>query len=162
MTLLCVILIHESGHVIIALLCGVDVSAVRVRGGGVRIRFAGGERISYGREILICSGGVIFNLLTAVMPYTGSLFQSYSVGAAVFNLFPIRGSDGDGIVSAALSLMIRSPNTAETVRGVVREGALYVMWCAAIVLNLCGEGSLPLLVAVMTVFAERIADVGGD
>lgn len=128
----------------------------------MRIRFSGGERISYGRELFISSAGVLFNLLTAALPHTGSLFRSYSIGAAMFNLIPVRGSDGDGILGAVLPLLTRSPNTAETLRSVVREAALYVMWCAAIVLNLCGTGNLPLLIAVMAVFAGRITESGGD
>ncbi len=151
---LSVVLIHEAGHIFAAALTGARVSGLRAVGGGLSIRIDGTESLSYGRVIAVCAGGAAFNLISCLIPGMGERFRFYSIGVAAFNLIPLRGSDGDFIVYTLLSA-VSDPVLAERIRRKISSAILFLFWCVAVLVNLTGNGDLPLLLAVTSVIIAK-------
>lgn len=122
---------------------------------GLSFRLDGTERISYGKEALIYASGAAFNLLSLLVPNMGETFYVYSVGAALFNLIPFAGSDGSGIVYA-LSAYFLHPESAHRIKNVLEWTFLIFFWLFAVFLNLTGEGSFALLLAVTAVLLAEM------
>lgn len=154
LTFLSVVLIHEAGHVFAAALFGARVSGFGAVGSGLRLRIYGAETLSYGRVAAVYAGGAAFNLISLLLPGMGERFRLYSVGVAVFNLIPLRGSDGDLIIYTLLSAL-SDPFRGERIRRAISSFTLLVFWCAAVLVNLTGGGNLPMLLAVTAVIIAK-------
>ena len=151
-----VITVHEMGHIITAYFCGAKIRRLRPVPCGLRIEFDGAERMPYYKELLICSGGMIFNLISLFLPFAGELFRAYSIGAAVYNLCPFSGSDGGGIVYITTLYFTKDPFSAERVRRGFEDLFMLILWGGSVYLNLCGKGSFPLLLSVVILIIIRI------
>lgn len=148
------ILIHEAGHIIAVYALGVRIKRGR-RFFGISLRLDGTERISYGKEAIIYASGAIFNLLSLLIPRMGETFYAYSVGAAVFNLLPLSGSDGEGLVYAVGAGLL-TPDAAAKLTRVLGRIFLILVWLFAVSVNLTGGGSFALLIAVTAVLLSDI------
>jgi Zn-dependent protease len=90
------ILLHELGHIVAALACGVAVREVGVCGKGMFIRRkVSGDRAT---ELVISSAGIFVNLVLA-WPLLGSRFATANLVLALFNMIPAFGSDGQRILA---------------------------------------------------------------
>ncbi len=107
----------------------------------------GTERISYGREAVIYMSGAFANLLSLLIPFMGEPFYVCSVGAAIFNLIPFAGSDGQRLLYTLTSLFI-SPSVAQKLTNSVSRVFTVALWLFAVTVNLHGEGSFALLLLV--------------
>ncbi len=142
------ILIHESGHLLIACLLGVKPRELCLSLFGARLRLSG--MLSYRRELLIAAAGPAANLVTAaflliplILAGEGALeayltaggvsatFALASVGLAGINLLPVRSLDGGRILHCFLA-----EHAGAWVADIaVRVGtalALGAMWCFSV------------------------------
>lgn len=151
------LLIHEVGHAVAALLCGVPVLGIRARAGGLSL-LCRADAVSYPRAALIYAGGAAANLMTAVIFSREQPLSVFSVGAAVFNLLPLPGSDGEGILSSLLSFCTASPDIADRVVRSVSDVCVIAIWVAAVYLSLTGRGGALLLMFAIVMMICRLGE----
>jgi Zn-dependent protease len=89
--------LHESGHVVVALLCGVNVKRVGLcRKGLYTVREPGPKWIN----IAVSAAGPLVNLILAVVLWDSmKTFAEVNVLACLYNLLPIANSDGSRILA---------------------------------------------------------------
>ena len=103
-------LMHAGGHLLV-------LYALGIRGGHFRTRLNGfvctpARTLSYREEILVAAGGPLTNLAFALLffllrPLGNEFFSSFALCeflTALSNLIPVRGYDGERILSAHLAL----------------------------------------------------------
>lgn len=91
------ILLHECGHLAVALLCGVKVKRVGISWTGFYTVREPGPKWA---NLCISFAGPVMNLLlAAALLNTLPAFAKVNLIACIFNLFPIPHSDGTRIVA---------------------------------------------------------------
>lgn len=123
--LLLPVIVHELGHLVVMAVCGVGVRGVAFTAGGIDIQRERGQLLGYGRELLVCLGGVLANGLMALWVH---LFCFHSMRAmflvaanlavAIFNLAPIGSLDGGQILRLLLAGAM-GPDTARRISRMV-------------------------------------------
>lgn len=95
-------LLHELGHLLMMLFCGVEVRGVSLRLFDVRID-ADSPR-SLRADVCVTLGGVMMNLLLAAafLP-AGCFFGAANLALGCFNLLPVASLDGGRLLSILLS-----------------------------------------------------------
>lgn len=156
---LCAIAIHEVGHVAVARICRVPTGGISFSLFEARIRLTGS--ISYGKEMMICLGGPLFNLTSAWLSCrlggrllgTGALsyFATVSVALAILNLLPIGSLDGGRSVYCLLS-GIGLHQTAPAVGRILSFFALFCLWSASVYTLMRSGGNLSLFLFSATIF----------
>jgi Zn-dependent protease len=88
--------LHECGHVVTALLCGVKVKRVGVCSRGLYTVREPGPKWS---NIAVSAAGPLVNLVLAVALWNSmTTFAEVNVIACLYNLLPIPNSDGSRIL----------------------------------------------------------------
>lgn len=136
-------LIHELGHLAVAVACGVRITGMRLDLFGARLELPG--LLSYRQELLVALGGPAANLLTATVlfrawtacgcPVCGAspslsgwalvlgVLLPASLGLCAVNLLPVASLDGGRILSCLLSLTLG----ADAARRVLRLLSLFLL-----------------------------------
>lgn len=120
-------------------------------------------KISYGREALICAGGVIFNFILAALaipflPGESACFLFVSnITAALFNLLPLRVMDGGGILRCFL-LAHTDMDRAESIARAVSAIATVALWLVSVYLQLALGGSFSLFALSVYMIADTVLD----
>jgi Zn-dependent protease len=103
-------MLHECGHIGVAMLCGVKVKKVGVSCRGLYTVREPGPKWT---NIAVSAAGPVVNLLLAVTLWnTLPIFAEVNFVAALYNLLPIPNSDGSRI----LALLNNSPIVPQGVR----------------------------------------------
>ncbi len=95
------------------------------------------------------------NLLTAAL-FTGTTIASFSIGAAVFNLMPLPGADGEMLLASLLPLAV-SPVTADRITRTISDVFIILFWCVAVYLCLTGLGGGLLLIFAVGMLISRLS-----
>lgn len=136
-------LIHELGHLVAAVACGVRITGMRLDLFGARLELPG--LLSYRQELLVALGGPAANLLTATVlfrawtacgcPVCGAsqslsgralvlgVLLPASLGLCAVNLLPVASLDGGRILSCLLSLTLG----ADAARRILRLLSLFLL-----------------------------------
>ena len=102
-----IILFHEFGHIMMALLLGYKVLSVEIFpfGGLTKIDKLLNTKIY--KDLLIATAGILFQLFIylfcQIRGLTGDLISNYNLSIMLFNLFPIIPLDGSKIVFELLN-----------------------------------------------------------
>jgi Zn-dependent protease len=107
-------LLHESGHIAIAFLCGVKVKKVGLsRTGLYTVREPGPKWAN----LCISLAGPLFNLLLAVaLREVLPTFAWVNLIACVYNLLPIANSDGRRIMALVVPARVEARTPAPELR----------------------------------------------
>ncbi len=110
---LCALLLHESGHLMAAQMCGVPVSEVEITPLGGVITVENMDRLGGVRQFLLACAGPVFSLLGCLL--TPALFSSAAVSFSfacsfakanllllLFNVLPVLPLDGGNMLRAVL------------------------------------------------------------
>ena len=141
---LCASVIHESGHIITAVLCGVEITAVYFRAEGIRM--VTDRRIKpFSKDALILLSGPVFNLAAAMLYYYEGQYDSFAVNLVIgcYNLLPFSKLDGGALLSEVLEWFgIFSP---------VVMRALSLIFAAGLMLffSFTGTGSIILYITLI-------------
>lgn len=143
------VLLHEGGHILMAAVCGVGLSGLRLDLYGARLGLSG--LISYRQELWVALGGPLANLLTVllllplwrsvgcpvyeggVLPHGATGFLSIllpaSAGLCAVNLLPVATLDGGRILSCLLAQWVGEgvARTAGQVCTAVCAGGLWLL-----------------------------------
>ena len=136
---LCALLLHESGHIAAARLCGAGLAEVEITPLGGVITVENPETLRGGRQFLLASFGPLFSLggclLTPALFSSGTVPFSFACAFAranllllLFNLLPVLPLDGGHMLRAVLCRFF--PENAITRILCFAAGALGVLLCA--------------------------------
>lgn len=142
--------VHELGHLVFMKLTGAKTRKIR---GGVFHLSIGYDcsSISYKRELLVYSGGIIFNFLFALIAFlinqSGNEALTFLVvcnlSLGLMNLYPVSILDGGGILKTVL-LMMFSEKTAESVSKIASFVFSIMLWLVAVYLQLVFSSNISL------------------
>ncbi len=143
-------LIHELGHITFAKLCKAKIKKFKMGGFHLSISYDCSE-ISYKKEILVCLGGIAFNVLSAVFmlafPYfkgeKRDFFIICSFCLAFMNLYPAEILDGGGVLKALLNSFLSPLKSEKILRG-VSIFAIILLWMASIYFQLVFSSNMSL------------------
>ena len=110
---LCALLLHESGHLIAARLCGAAVSEVEITPLGGVMTAENAETLGSGRQFLLACAGPLFNLIGCLMApvlFTSArapfsfvcAFAKANLLLLLINLLPVLPLDGGQMLRAVL------------------------------------------------------------
>ena len=156
--LICSVAIHESGHIIMARLCKVPLYELKLGIFGAALSLADNV-FSYKSEILICSGGPIFNFISAfvawrfITVFDTSLFVMSSIALGALNMLPIVSFDGGRILSSVLH-MIFSVRLCEILCKLISFIFIFLLWSLSVYLLIKVGASLTLFVFSASTFAK--------
>lgn len=149
------ILIHESGHLLSAVLLGIKPNGVYADTFGIRLLFRG-QILSYRKEILLCAAGPFFNLLSVGIGLLcglpkDSFFLSVSTAFAILNLMPVQGFDG-GRICFCLLAHFGNAAIACRITDFLSFLFLFALWSVSIYLILRTGNSLSLFFFSTAIF----------
>ena len=153
------ILIHEGGHCVGALLCGVALHEFRLVPWEARISL-GTQSLSYQKECFISLAGPLANLLTfflvkarGISAVDGALsfFAAVSLSLALLNLLPINDFDG-GRFFRCLCAAFFGLRVAEILSDILSFLTLFCLWCASVYLIIRVNDNLSLFLFSGTLF----------
>ena len=142
--------IHEIGHIVTAKAVGAKIG--RMRSGIFRLCISYDcSNVSYVRELAVCAGGIIFNLLSALVTYIcglsryelGGFFILCNLSLAIMNIYPISILDGGGILRCFF-LTFFEPGKAKKICVFFSFFFAFVMWLCAVYLQLVFRSDLSL------------------
>lgn len=150
--------IHEFGHLVMARIRHINISIFKLDIFGASLSPTT-ISYSYKDEIILCIGGPLFNILSAIslLPLHGNTyintFISYSIALATLNLLPIFGFDGGRIFSALLCLALPI-YTAIRISKLVSFVFVFSLWTFSVYLLLRLGVSLPAFVFSISIFSK--------
>lgn len=156
--LLLTVTLHELGHFTMAKIRKIPIGNMRLGIFGASIT-PSGMLFSYTDEIMLCLGGPLFNFASAIIAVRlfgispTSLFVSSSVALGTVNMLPVAELDGGRILSAILHRFF-SPNTVQTVTGVISFTFIFALWCMSLYILIRAGASLSVFVFSVALFAK--------
>ena len=133
--------IHELGHLVFATLVGAKMKKIKLGAFHLSLSYDS-SHLSYQREILVCLGGIIFNLASALLAFLlpiknegMTFFIIASILLSLMNLYPASILDGAGALKALLYLLVSLPK-ADKIIGGVSVFAILLIWLISIYLQL--------------------------
>lgn len=153
--LLFVYLIHELGHFFFARVVGASIKKMNASSFRLTIEYDS-TKLSYAKEILVCLGGIIFNLISALVASLIPIFRGEvadffiicSLSLAIMNLYPITVLDGGGALKLLLKMLL-SEERVEKISRAVSLIAVFLMWLVSCYLILVFSTNLSLFVISM-------------
>ena len=154
-------ILHETGHIIVAKLVGAEiVGGIKKKAMRLIISYDC-SNISYFREMLVCGGGIFFNLLFALVATVfhlaasevGKFFIICNISLAVMNLYPISILDGGGILRS-INLMIFEQEKAEKICKITSFVFALILWFLAVYLLLVFSANISLFLISVFLLIE--------
>ena len=165
MILLLVYGIHELGHLVFATLVGAKMKKFKLGAFHLSLSYDS-SHLSYQREILVCLGGIIFNLASVLVALTlpiknegMTFFIVASILLSLMNLYPASILDGAGALKAFLYLVL-SPPKADKILGGVSVFAILLIWLASIYLQLVFYSNFSIFFISVILLIELCFSVG--
>ncbi len=152
-------LLHELGHLFFARVVGAKMKKIKIGTMHLSLSYDPSE-ISYIKEMIICLGGIIFNLISAlifvVLPLKGEgakFFIVCNISLAVMNLYPASVLDGGGILKCLLYIVF--PHTlAEKISRGVSIFAIILLWLLCVYFQLVFVSNLSLFIISVILLVE--------
>ena len=144
-------IIHEIGHVFFAKALGAKIS--KIRGGVFHLSISyDTNNLSFLKEALVCGGGIIFNLLFALIIFivntskndTLSTFFAFNISLALMNLYPVSILDGGGILKSLIYSKIQGDVAEKLIKYVSFFFAL-LLWLISVYLQIILSTNISLL-----------------
>ena len=152
-------LIHELGHITMAKLVKAQMKSFKVGTLHLSISYDC-SNLSYGRELLVLLGGILFNLISAFfvsfLGFGGETCEFFVVGnisLAIMNLYPISILDGGGILKT-LASMIWSRDVAEKLSKITSFICAILMWIIAVYFQIVFVSNFSLFLISVVLLVE--------
>ncbi|MBQ8163881.1 MAG: site-2 protease family protein [Clostridia bacterium] len=144
-------LIHEAGHLFFVKLTGARVRRMSIGGFKLCLHYDC-SMISYKKELLVCAGGIIFNLVSALLfialpvkdSESASFFVLCNFSLALMNLYPVSTLDGGGILKCIFKSIFEEAK-AEKLCKRVSFFFVFIMWLCAVYLQLIFNSNISFL-----------------
>ena len=144
-------IIHEMGHIFFAKILKADIS--KISGGVFHLSISyDTKKLTFLKEALVCSGGIIFNLFFALIfslintsnNDTLSTLFVFNISLALMNLYPISILDGGGIIKALISSQIQGEVAEKAVKWISFFFAL-ILWLISVYFQIVFSTNVSLL-----------------
>lgn len=153
-------LIHELGHLFFARVVGAKMRKIKIGTMHLSLSYDPSE-LSYPREMLICFGGIIFNLISAgvfaILPFlhteSGNFFIVCNLSLAIMNFYPASILDGGGILKCILNMLLPQPISEKISRG-VSIFAIILLWLLCVYFQLTLLPNLSLFIISIILLVE--------
>ena len=153
-------LIHEVGHLVFSRVVGAKMKRFKIGALHLSLSYDSSD-LSYGQEMIVQAGGIIFNLLSAtlvcLLPALRSegwqFFIVCNFSLALMNLYPVSILDGGGLLKNAISL-IWSGDVAEKASKIVSFVFAIFMWLAAVYLQIVFSANMSLFFISVLLLVE--------
>ena len=152
--------IHEAGHVFFARLVGAKIKKFKIGSFHLSLSYDC-SNLSYKKEIAVQSGGIVFNLLTAVIAWlfldfggeSVDFFVICSFSLGLMNLYPASVLDGGGILKNVLLLRVDEAVAHKVYKGVSLISVI-LMWLISVYLQIIFASNLSLFVISIILLIE--------
>ncbi len=152
-------IIHETGHIFFAKIVGAEMKKIRF--GSFRLCLSyNGENLTYKREILVQAGGIIFNILSAllVLVFGGrtealQFFIICNFSLALMNLYPVSILDGGGILKNIFLCFLPGGVSEKLCKVISFLGAIF-MWILAVYIQIVFSANTSLFVISVFLLVE--------
>ena len=152
-------LIHELGHMFFARVVGAKMKKIKI--GALHLSLSyDPSGISYLKEMIICFGGIIFNVISAliflILPIKGeakSFFIVSNFSLAIMNLYPAAILDGGGILRCILRMTLPYRISEKISRG-VSVFAIILLWLLCVYFQLVFASNLSLFIISIILLME--------
>ena len=163
--------LHELGHLLLACLCRVHVSELRLDILGARLRMDG--LMTYPTEWLVSLGGPAINLLSALAVYPiltrgeyfpeGALFCFFtaSLGLGLLNLLPVGTMDGGRMLHCFVAGLFGERAAVACLR-VTTCTCLTILWMTSVYVLLRAGQMLSLFTFTMCLLLRFAVPDGGE
>lgn len=143
-------LLHELGHIVVMLCCGIEIRQIKVSLFGAEISGADVERAGRAAQIAVYAAGAAANLVCGLVAecFGFGFFADCSYALAAVNLLPIETLDGGCIVAAVFSNCKYGHIIIRLLSGL----SLFLLWLASSYLLLLYGGNLSLLMLIVYLF----------
>ncbi|MBQ7906575.1 MAG: site-2 protease family protein [Clostridia bacterium] len=153
-------IIHELGHISFAKMVGARTKKIKILAFRLSIGYDQ-SGLTYPQEILVCLGGIIFNLASAgivwLLPFFSGeaslFFVVCNLSLALMNLYPVAILDGGGILRAVLLWRLGEDKAEKISRGVSLICAI-LLWLLSVYLQLAFSSNLSLLVISIVLLVQ--------
>ena len=149
--------VHEIGHLLTAHVLGADVKWIRGRTFGLSIGYDS-YGISYQKEAIICTGGIVFNLITAII--SGICTKSFNnhltvlnLSLAIMNLYPVSILDGGGILKNLLLTRVSEAKAEKIAFGVSFISSI-LMWLVAVYFQIVFMNNISLFIISVVLLVQ--------
>ncbi len=152
-------LIHECGHVFFAKICGAGLKKFKIGGFHLSLSYDC-TKISYKKEVLVCLGGIIFNLIAAItalsLPIEKSEMLEFFIICnfclAFMNLYPAEILDGGGVLRSLCNATMSEAKATKISRG-VSVFAIILLWIMSVYFQLVFSSNLSLFfISILLLF----------
>lgn len=152
--------IHELGHLFFATLVGAKIKKFKLGAFHLCLSYDCTE-ISYLKEMLVCFGGIIFNVISALILLLIPIFKGEvidffvlcNLSLALMNLYPAAILDGGGVLRSFLYIVTSQEKADKISRGVSIISTL-ILWLISVYLQLVLSSNLSLLVISIVILIE--------
>ena len=163
--MLCAVILHELGHILIAIILKIKIKHLKLSVLGARIETEGA--LSYTDELLLALGGPLFGflgysftisiaLMNDQVPFCCEFLLPFSIISlclTVFNLLPLETLDG-GRIFKCLLLKLFSLNFADKIIRIASFFSLFLLWLFSVYFVIKISQGLQLLVFCMVFFSK--------
>ena len=145
-------IIHELGHLFFARVVGAEMKKIKI--GALHLSLSyDAKNISYKKEMLICFGGIIFNLITALIFFllpipkgkSWIFFIVSNISLALMNLYPAGILDGGGILKCFLFSVAPYEKAEKIARG-VSIFAIILLWLICVYFQIVFVSNISLFI----------------
>lgn len=153
--------LHESGHMLAALLLGIPLRSLDIGmfGASLKVR---GTLISYPKEFLLCAAGPAMNILSAAAvcifsefrgyySECGEWFASVSLMLGILNLMPAEGFDGGRMLAVVISSLF-GPRASAKILSFTTFSSILLLWMLSVYLLIRYGTSLSLFIFTLSLF----------
>ncbi len=152
--------IHELGHLFFATLVGAKIKKFKLGAFHLCLSYDCTE-ISYLKEMLVCFGGIIFNVISALILLLIPIFKGEvidffvlcNLSLALMNLYPAAILDGGGVLRSFLYIVTSQEKADKISRGVSIISTL-ILWLISVYLQLVLSSNLSLLIISIVILIE--------
>ena len=152
-------LLHELGHMFFARVVGAKMKKIKI--GTLHLSLSyDPSKISYLKEMIICFGGIIFNIISALiflaLPIKGEgrdFFIICNFSLAIMNLYPASILDGGGILRCFLKMTLPYQISEKISRG-VSVFAIILLWLLCVYFQLVFVSNLSLFIISIILLVE--------
>lgn len=158
--LVIVYVIHELGHLFFAKIVGAKIKRFNVGAFHLSLSYDA-SNISFKKEALVCLGGIIFNLSSALIAiiipfFKGEAYDFFvlcSIALAFMNLYPAKILDGGGLLKSLL-YVVTTKERADKISGGVSIFAIIIIWLVSVYFLLVLSSSFSLFVISVALLLE--------
>ncbi len=152
--------IHELGHMFFASIVGAKIRKFKLGAFHLSLSYDCSE-LSYKKEMLVCLGGIIFNvisatILLAIPCFKGEIIDFFilcNFSLAIMNLYPASILDGNGALKSFLYIILPQPKADKILRG-VSIIAILLIWLVSIYFQLAFTSNLSLFIISTVLLIE--------